>query len=121
MVAAPVLAARGFSAATGLAAAFASSSARLKSVQVEHIVQGVLKGEHHTLEHQALALDRFVAVRLGLLDLHDLAVHFESVHLLHSLERCLLAVKHNKRLALALQAALRNDIEDRSVVFEDSL
>lgn len=84
---------------------------------------------NRTLERQALPLvvlehvwcfplDRLVAMCLCPLHLHDLAIHLKAVHLLDRLERCLLAVKHNKRLSLALQAALRNHIEDRAVVLK---
>jgi hypothetical protein len=87
------------------------------------------KGTNRTLERQALALvvlehvrrfplDRLVAVCLCPVHSHDLAIHLKSVHLLHSLQCCLLAVKHNKCLALSLQTALRDDIQDRSVVLE---
>jgi hypothetical protein len=84
-----------------------------------------------TLERQALplviveqfrrlSLDGLVAVCLRPVHLHDLAVHFESVHLLDRLQRSLLAVKDDERLTLALQTALRNNIENRAVVLEDS-
>jgi hypothetical protein len=84
-----------------------------------------------TLERQALplvivkqlrhlALDCLVAVCLRPVYFHDLAVHFESVHLLDRLQRSLLAVKDDERLTLALQTALRNNIENRAVVLEDS-
>jgi hypothetical protein len=67
-----------------------------------------------------LSLDRLVAVCLRPMHLHDLAVHLEPVHLLYRLQRGLFAVEDNERLALALQAALRDNIENRTVVLEDS-
>jgi hypothetical protein len=84
-----------------------------------------------TLERQALplviveqfrrlSLDGLVAVCLRPVHLHDLAVHFEAVHLLYRLQRSLLAVEDNERLSLPLQTALRNHIQDRAVVLKDS-
>ena len=66
-----------------------------------------------------LPLDRLVAVRLGLGHLHSLSVHGEAIHLLDGVQTRLLAVEDDKGLALALQAALGYDIEDRAVVLED--
>lgn len=65
-----------------------------------------------------LALHRLITMHHRTPHPHRLAVHFEPVHFLHRLERRLFAVKHNKRLALALQATLGNDVENRPVVLE---
>lgn len=71
-------------------------------------------------QFRRLSLDRLVAVCLRPVHLQDLAVHLESVHLLYRLQRCLLAIENNKCLALSLQTALRDNIENRTVVLEDS-
>jgi hypothetical protein len=66
-----------------------------------------------------LALDRLIAVRLRFGHLHSLAVHLETIHLLNRIQTGLLAIEYDKGLALALQAALRYNVEDRAVVLED--
>lgn len=71
------------------------------------------------VEHSGrLPLDRLVAVRLRARNLERLAVHLKAVHLLHSVQAGLLAIEHDEGLALALQAALSDDIEDGAIVFE---
>lgn len=65
-----------------------------------------------------LPLDRLVAVGLRARNLHGLAVQLEAVHVLHSIERALLAVEHDKRLSLALQRTLCDYVEDGAVVLE---
>jgi hypothetical protein len=94
--AAPVFAARGFSAAAaGLAAAFLSSSACLISAHGQY-APCMRRRWKHTLGHQPLALvllehfcsfplDRLVAVGFRLAHIHSFAVHFESVHFLDCL------------------------------------
>jgi hypothetical protein len=73
------------------------------------------------VEHvPGLALDRHVAVLLCLLHLHDLAVHRETIHQ-HSLLCRLLVVEDHKGLALALEAALGDDIDDRTEVVKDGV
>jgi hypothetical protein len=128
--AAPVFAARGFSAATaGLACAFASSSARLKSANDQQFARAFAK-VMRTLLHQplplvlvehvcCLSLDRLVAVCFRLGYLQGLAIQLESSHLLDCLQCGLFAVKHNKRLALALQATFSNNVEYRAIVLKD--
>jgi hypothetical protein len=64
-------------------------------------------------------LDRFVAVGFRPGHLQGLAVHFESIHLLHRFQRGLLAIEDDECLALALQAALSNDVQYGPVVLED--
>ena len=71
-------------------------------------------------QFRRLSLDRLVAVCLRPVHLHDLAIHLESVHLLHRLQRCLVAIENNKRLAFALQTTLRDNVENRSIVLKDS-
>lgn len=71
-------------------------------------------------QFRRFSLDCLVAVCLRPVHLHDLAVHLEPVHLLYRLQRGLFAVEDNERLALALQTALRDNIENRTVVLEDS-
>jgi hypothetical protein len=66
-----------------------------------------------------LSLDRLIAVRLRPRHLHGLAVHLEAIHLLNRIQTGFFAIEHDKGLALALQAALRYNIENRTVVFED--
>jgi hypothetical protein len=58
-----------------------------------------------------LLLDRLVAVSLCARDLHVLAEQFEAIHLLGGL--------HDESLALALQAALRDDVDNGAVVLEN--
>jgi hypothetical protein len=58
-----------------------------------------------------LLLDRLVAVSLCARDLHVLAEQFEAIHLL--------AVEDDESLALALQAALRDDVDNGAVVLEN--
>ena len=66
-----------------------------------------------------LPLDGLVAVRLRALHPHVLAEKLEGVHLLDGIQAGLLAVEDNEGLALALDALLRNDVDDLAVVFED--
>jgi hypothetical protein len=84
----------------------------------------------HTLEHQSLPLvlvehvcrfplDGLVAVGFRPGHFQSLTVHFESVHLLHRLQRRLLAIEDDECLALALQAALSNNVQYGPVVLED--
>jgi hypothetical protein len=84
----------------------------------------------HTLLHEALPLvlleqvcslplDSLVAMCLRPVHLQRLAVQLESAHLLDSIQRRLFAIKDDERLALALQAALRNNIQNRAVVLKD--
>ena len=63
-----------------------------------------------------LALHRLVAVRARARHLDGLAVQLEAVHLLHGVERALLAVKHHKRLPLALERRLGNNVQHGAVV-----
>jgi len=70
-------------------------------------------------QFRRLSLDCLVAVCLRPVHLHDLAIHLEAVHLLYRLQRSFLAVKDNKCLALPLQTALCDNIQDRTVVLED--
>jgi hypothetical protein len=83
-----------------------------------------------TLEHQPLTLvlvehicrfplDRLIAVALRPRHLQHLAIQLEAVHFLNGLERRLFAVEDEERLALALQTALRNDVEYGAVALED--
>jgi hypothetical protein len=73
------------------------------------------------VEHvTGLALDRHVAVLLCLLHLHDLAIHRKAIHQ-HSLLRRLLVVEDHKGLALALDAALSDNIEDGAEVVKDGM
>lgn len=65
------------------------------------------------------SLNRLVAVRFRLGHLEGFAVQLETAHFLDRFECGLLAVKHDKSLALALEAALRDNVEYRSVVLED--
>jgi hypothetical protein len=53
-------------------------------------------------------------------DADRLAVQLEPIHILDGLERRLLAVEHDKGLPFALQAALGNHVQDRSVVRENA-
>lgn len=64
-------------------------------------------------------LDRLVAVCFRFRHLQRLAIQLETVHFLDCLERRLLAVKDDECLTLALQAALSDNVEYRSVVLED--
>jgi hypothetical protein len=66
-----------------------------------------------------LLLDRLVAVSLRTRDLHVLAEQLEAIHLLGGIHAGLLAVEDDERLALALQAALRDDVDNGAVVLED--
>jgi hypothetical protein len=66
------------------------------------------------------SLDRLVAVCLRPVHLHDLAVHLKPIHLLHGLQRRLLAVEDDECLALALQTALCDHVEYGAVVLEDA-
>jgi hypothetical protein len=113
----------------GLDCAFASSSARLKSTDDQPVVC-IIALVKRTLLHQSLplvfvehvrrfSLHRLVAVCFRPVHLQGLSVQLKPAHLLDRVERRLLAVKHDERLALALQAALRNNIQNRAVVLED--
>ena len=66
-----------------------------------------------------LPLDRLIAVRLRLLHAHHLAEELEAVHLLDGIQAGLLAVEDDESLALALETALCDDLNDLPVVLED--
>lgn len=68
---------------------------------------------------RSLPLDRLIAVRLSLLHAHHLAEELEAVHLLDGIQAGLLAVEDNECLALALETALGDDLDDLSVMLED--
>jgi hypothetical protein len=68
-----------------------------------------------------LALQRLVAMRLRHSHPHLLSVHFKARHLLDSFQSRLPAIEHDKSLALPLQAALRNYIDNSSIVREDGV
>jgi|TARA_R110002003_G_scaffold96_12_gene7498 hypothetical protein len=51
--------------------------------------------------------------------LYRFAIELEPAHLLNGLQRSLFTVKDDESLALALQAALSNDVEDGAVVLKD--
>jgi hypothetical protein len=66
-----------------------------------------------------LRLDRLVAVALCHRDLHLLAIHRKAAHFLDCIDTALSAIEHDKCLALALQAALGDDVENRAIGLED--
>ena len=68
---------------------------------------------------RGLANDSLVAVCSRLGHLHDPPIHLKPAHLLHGIQSGLLAVEHDKRLTLALQALLHYDVENRAIVLED--
>lgn len=68
-----------------------------------------------------LPLDCLVAMCLRARNLHGLAKELEAVHLLYSVQSRLLAIEDDEGLALALQAALRDNFKDRAVVLEDDI
>ena len=65
-----------------------------------------------------LPLDRLIAVRPRPLHAHRLAVQLEPAHLLDGAQHGLLAIEHDKRLALALERALGDDVQHGAVVVE---
>jgi hypothetical protein len=89
-------------------------------------MMGLRTLEHHSLplvflEHLGRPpLNRGIAVRLGKLDLHRFSKQRESVH-----DECILgrlfAVKHNKCLALALEARLGDNFDDFTATLEGGL
>jgi hypothetical protein len=73
------------------------------------------------LEHlRRLALHRLIRMRLRSCNLDGLAVELKPTHVLDGVERALLGVEHDEGLALALERALGDDVEDRAVVLEDA-
>jgi hypothetical protein len=59
-------------------------------------------------------------MRLRARNLDRLAVQFEPAHVLDGVERALFGVEDDEGLALALERALGDDVEDRAVVLEDA-
>ena len=68
-----------------------------------------------------LPLDGLVAVRLRKRHPDVLSPQLEAIHLLSGRRRGVLAVEDDEGLALALQAALSNDLDDLAIVLEDGV
>jgi hypothetical protein len=65
-----------------------------------------------------LALHRLITMRLCARNPYRFPIQLKRIHFLDGLERALVAVKHDKRLALALQRRFGNHVEDGAVVGE---